>query len=49
MMPSHVASRFQEAAHLHSKFAWILELYDNVQGDRVRANKSRQNHDVASF
>lgn len=51
MLPCHLASRFQEAVHLHSKFAWILELCINVQGDRAQANKSRhrQIHDVASF
>jgi len=51
MLPCHLAGRFQEAVHLHSKFAWILELCINVQGDRAQANKSRhrQIHDVASF
>ena len=48
-LPRHVACRPQEAAFLHRKFGQILELYADDPEDRMRANKSRRNHGMASY
>jgi hypothetical protein len=48
-LPRHVACRPQEVEYLHRMFAQILELYADDPKDRMRANKSRRNHGMASY
>ena len=48
-LPRHVAARPHEAQYLNNKFAQILELYDETQGDLARHKKSKRNHGMASY
>jgi hypothetical protein len=48
-LPRHVAARPEEAAHLHNKFAQIIELYDETPVGRMRHNKSLRCHGMASY
>lgn len=48
-LPRNVAARPHEAQYLNNKFAQILELYDETQGNLVRHKKSKRNQGMASF
>jgi hypothetical protein len=44
-----MASRPRDVARCRDKFAQILQFYDDTPPDRVRHNKSKRNHGIASF
>jgi len=48
-LPRHVAARPREAAHLHNKFAQVIELYNDTPEGFMRHNKSVRNHGMASY
>jgi len=48
-LPRHVATRPNEAVHLHNKFAQVIELYDDTPEGFMRHNKSKRNHGMASY
>jgi len=47
-LPRHVAAR-REGARLHSKFAQIIELYEDTPEGYMKNNKSKRNHGMASY